>query len=90
MNPIKIKWVIKGYHVFRRRPEIGERLIVTKENGNRYDPNAMKVNLPGDEEGPNRGVHVGAQVGTTIIYDLMSVFSYALINMIEIHMIHNQ
>lgn len=45
-QPIRIAWSIKGYHVFRLRPHENIQLRVEKDNGNQYDPYAMKVMAP--------------------------------------------
>ena len=60
MNPIRIQWVIKGYHIFRLKPDVDQMMILTRDTGNQFDPNAMKVSLP--VEGSVWGVGVGAQV----------------------------
>ncbi|XP_066285498.1 uncharacterized protein [Branchiostoma lanceolatum] len=38
--------VIKGYHIYQRRPLIGLRLNVVSEHDNQHDKNAMAVFMP--------------------------------------------
>lgn len=38
--------VVKGYHEFQIRPPLALSLPVTKEYGNKYDPNARLVWVP--------------------------------------------
>ena len=40
---IKLEGVVKGYHYFKVKPNIGELLDVQREEGNEYDPNALLV-----------------------------------------------
>ena len=40
---IKLEGVIKGYHFFKVKPNIGEVLNVEREEGNEYDPHALLV-----------------------------------------------
>ena len=55
---LKIEWPFKGCHHFRIRqhPDIGLLVQVQAENGNRFDPFAMKVMMPPLTEIP-RNLH---------------------------------
>lgn len=50
MKEIIVKSNIKGYHVFKIKPSLETGLFVEKENDNPYDPEAMVVKLPQEEE----------------------------------------
>lgn len=43
---IAVLWSIKGYHAFKVRPCSDISLIITPEEGNKYDPHAMLVKMP--------------------------------------------
>ena len=53
-HQINVDWSVKGYHVFQIRPPSGVNLIVSKESGNLYDPNAMTVTMPSLQDIPHQ------------------------------------
>ena len=46
MRTVRIDWSVKGYHHFKIRPHPDITMLVEREDGNRYDPFAMKVMMP--------------------------------------------
>ena len=64
INPIKINWAIKGYHIFHIRPPLDTALLLVRDPTNRYDPYAMNVLMPNTAQLPPNIRHLGAhQVG---------------------------
>ena len=53
VRPVKLKWSIKGYHVFHLRPHQDIPLRVEPELNNAYDHNAKKVMMPDLQDIPN-------------------------------------
>jgi len=49
---VNIVWSIKGYHHFQIRPHPDIPMKVEKEDGNRFDPSAMKIMMPNIQDIP--------------------------------------
>lgn len=46
IRTVRIDRSVKGYHHFKIRPHPAVTMLVEPENGNRFDPFAMKVMMP--------------------------------------------